>query len=92
MARNLIVRNFHVGADMPDVGKRSRRIVEELDIVWEHSHVTVDDQGAVKTFCVYEAPSEEIIHRHAKQLGDHDVEVLSEIAGDISPADFPPSS
>jgi hypothetical protein len=93
MPRYLIVRKFHVGEErMPDVGRRSKQIVEDLDIVWEHSHVTVDDEGGVKTFCVYEAPSEELIHRHAERLGDHDVEVLAEIAGDVSPADFPSAS
>ena len=29
------------------------------DITWEHSHVVVDDGGAIRTYCVYEAPSEE---------------------------------
>jgi uncharacterized protein DUF4242 len=91
MPRYLIVRKFHVREDqMPDVSRRSRQIVEDLDIVWEHSHVIVDDSGAVKTFCVYEAPNEELIHRHAEQLGVHDVEVVAEIAGDVTPADFPP--
>jgi Protein of unknown function (DUF4242) len=90
MPRYLIVRQFHVGEDkMPDVGRRSRQIVDDLGIVWEHSHVVVDDTGEVKTFCVYAAPNEELIQRHAEQLGGHEVEVLAEIAGDVSPADFP---
>jgi hypothetical protein len=90
MPRYLIVRKFHVAEDkMPAVGQRSRQIVDDLDIVWEHSHVTIDDAGAVKTFCVYEAPSEDAVRVHAERLGEHDVEVLAEIAGDITPADFP---
>jgi hypothetical protein len=90
LPRYLIVRRFHLGQDMPGVGRRSRQIVEDMDIVWEHSHVVVDDAGAVKTFCVYEAPDEAAIQEHAKRLGGHEVEVLAEIAGDITPADFPP--
>jgi hypothetical protein len=90
LPRFLIVRKFHVAEDkMPALGRKSRQIVDDLGIVWEHSHVTMDDAGAVKTFCVYEAPSEDEIRTHAERLGDHDVEVLAEIAGDITPADFP---
>ena len=53
------------------------------DITWEHSHVCSDDEGAVKTFCVYEAPSEERLREHAARLGRHVVAHVYEIAGDI---------
>ena len=49
----------------------------------------VDDDGAVKTYCVYAAPSEEMVRSHAKELGLHDIQVIYEIAGDVSPHDFP---
>ena len=58
-------------------------------IVWEHSHVTVDDEGTVRTFCVYEAPSEEIVRDHAALLGQHAIDSIHEIAGDVTPDDFP---
>jgi hypothetical protein len=92
MTKFLIERRFHVGEDqMPEVGRRSRQIAVEQfpEISWEHSHVVVDDKGNVKTYCVYEAPSEEIVRRHAKELGLHDVEGVYEIAGDVTPEDFP---
>jgi hypothetical protein len=92
MPRYVIVRTFSVDADqMPVVGRRSREIVEEQfpQIVWEHSHVTVDNEGVVRTFCVYEAPSEGIVREHAVALGDHVVDSVLEIAGDVTPADFP---
>jgi hypothetical protein len=92
MPRYLIVRKFDVTADdMPEVGRRSRRTIEESypEITWEHSHVVVDDSGAVKTYCVYTAPDQETIWGHAKELGQHQIESLHEIAGDVSPADFP---
>ncbi len=92
MPRYLIVRSFEVGEDqMPGVGRRSRELAEEEfpQITWEHSHVVVDDDGLVKTFCVYGAPNEEIVRDHARALGKHTLDGLYEIAGDVTPADFP---
>jgi hypothetical protein len=93
MPRYLILRSFVVGeSEMPGVGRRSRQIIEEQhpEITWEHSHVVVDDEGRVKTFCVYGAPSEESIRAHSRELGQHTLDALHEIAGDVTPADFPP--
>lgn len=92
MPRYLIERRFHVTEDeMPEVSRRSKRVARDHfpEIVWEHSHVTVDDSGAVTTFCVYLAPDEDLVRRHAKELGQHDVVAVHEIAGDVTPADFP---
>lgn len=90
--RYLIVRSFDVDADqMPVVGRRSRVLTEEQfpEIVWEHSHVAVDELGVVKTFCVYGAPDEELVREHAQALGSHKIDAIHEIAGDVTPADFP---
>ena len=78
---------------MPTVGRRSRELVdgEFPEITWEHSHVVVDGEGDVLTYCVYAAPEEDVIREHSKRLGQHTIEGLHEIAGDVSPADFPPS-
>jgi len=92
MPRYLIVRTFTVDEnEMPEVGRRSRVAIEEQfpQIVWEHSHVAVDDEGVVKTFCVYSAPDEQTIREHAVALGKHTIDSLHEIAGDVTPADFP---
>jgi hypothetical protein len=92
MPRYLVVRRFDVGEEeMPEVGRRSRTVIDEKypKIVWEHSHVIVDGDGAVLTYCVYDAPDEETVRAHAVDLGDHRIQVLYEIAGDVSPADFP---
>jgi hypothetical protein len=91
--RYLVVRKFDVSEDeMPEVGRRSRRTIEEgyPDITWEHSHVVVDDDGTVWTYCVYAAPTEEMVWDHSKDLGRHTVDAVREIAGDVTPADFPP--
>ena len=92
MAKYLVERRFHVGEDeMPAVGRRSRELIEENfpQITWHHSHVVVDEGGNVRTYCVYEAPTEEVVRSHADSLGLHDVSGVWEIAGDVSPADFP---
>jgi hypothetical protein len=91
--RYLIARKFDVGEhQMPEVGRRSRQVIEEHlpEITWEHSHVLVDDEGTVETYCVYSAPDEDTIREHARMLGEHRIELLREIAGDVTPADFPP--
>jgi hypothetical protein len=88
----MIVRSFDCGeGDMPRVGRRSRELIEDhfQEVTWEHSHVTVDDTGRVRTFCIYVAPDEEAVLSHSKELGMHNIESIAEIAGDVSPADFP---
>ena len=92
MPRYVIERTFDVDADeMPEVGRRSRQIAGEQfpKIVWEHSHVVVDGDGMVKTFCIYEAPDEEMIRRHAELLGCHVVDHVYELGGYVTPDDFP---
>ena len=76
---------------MDEAATRSKRIAEQRypEIRWEHSHVVMDSEGAVKSFCVYTAPEQAVIHRHAEELGQHYVDRVYEIAGDISPSDFP---
>ena len=91
MPRYMIVRRFDVTEnEMPGVGRRSNRVTEQQfpEIVWEHSHVVVEDDGLVSTYCVYSAPDAEMVRMHAIALGQHEY-VISEIAGDVTPADFP---
>jgi len=92
MPRYMIIRSFEVGEEqMPPIGRRSRELTEGEfpEITWEHSHVVVDDSGLVRTFCVYEAPDVESLTLHATRLGKHEIDSLDEIAGDVTPADFP---
>ena len=92
MPRYVIERSYTVDeADVPVVATRSKRIAKESypEIVWEHSHVVLDEDGAPKSFCVYAAPTEEMVRLHAEQLGDHKVVAIYEIAGDVTPDDFP---
>ena len=92
MARYLIVRRFDVAEEeMPEVGRRSRRTIEDSypEITWEHSHVVVGGDGTVMTYCIYDAPDEDMLRAHAADLGNHTIDGIHEIAGDVTPADFP---
>ena len=92
MPRFLIERTYTVTADqLPEVATRSKAIGHHRfpEIVWEHSHVVSDENGTPKCYCVYAAPSEQVVRDHADLLGDHSIQEIYEIAGDVSPADFP---
>lgn len=92
MPRYLIERTYTVDMNaLPEVATRSKAIGHHRfpEIVWEHSHVVIDGDGAPKSYCVYDAPSEEMVREHSRLLGDHFIEEIYEIAGDVTPADFP---
>ena len=92
MPRYLIERTFSVPeGEMPRVGSRSRKLItdEFTDIVWEHSHVVVDDLGKVKTYCIYMTPDEGAVRAHSKALGEHEINDVFQIAADVTPEDFP---
>ena len=73
-------------------GPLSKRILTEDEqfsgVAWEHSHMVMDADGQLKSFCVYSSPNTELIREHAKLLGDHTLGGIYEIGGDISPEDF----
>jgi hypothetical protein len=92
MPRYLVERTFTVSIDeMPPVGRESKRLVKEVftGVTWEHSHVVLTADGTVRTYCVYDAPDEAAIHEHALALGRHHVDLVYEIAGDVTPDDNP---
>ncbi len=92
MPRYVVERTYTVDLDsMATVGRRSREVrnASYPEIIWEHSHVVVDASGTPKSYCVYDAPTEEMVREHASLLGDHFVQQIYEIAGDVTPADFP---
>ena len=92
MPRFLIELTYTVDVDqLPEVATRSKAIGHHRfpEIVWEHSHVVIDGDGRPRSYCVYAAPSEQMVREHADLLGDHFIQEIYEIAGDVSPADFP---
>jgi Protein of unknown function (DUF4242) len=76
--------------EMQEVAVRSKvaGIEHFPDIWWEHSHVCSDDQGAIKSFCVYTAPSADRLREHARRMGGHVVTNVYEIVGDINPEEI----
>ena len=92
MPRYLIERTYSVEEDeMPGLGQRFKAIAAQQfpELVWEHSHVVADESGTLKSFCVYQSPSAEMVRDHAAVVGSHQVERVFEIGGDVTPADFP---
>jgi hypothetical protein len=89
MPRYVIERFFDriTDDDMLAATVRSDRIALERfpEITWEHSHVVVDDDGAIKTYCVYDAPSEQMVREHAEAFGAHEIFNVFEIADDVTP-------
>ena len=92
MPRYLMERAFgHAEQEaMQNIGQRMKHVAEESfpDVTWEHSHVVSDESG-IKTFCVYQAPTEELLHEHATRVGGHTITKVYEIATDVGPADYP---
>jgi hypothetical protein len=92
MPRYLVERTYTVDMDeLPNVATRSKAISHHRypEIVWEHSHVVVGTDGTPKSFCVYDAPNVQVVREHAQLLGDHSLNEIYEIAGDVTPSDFP---
>lgn len=71
------MRRFVIERDLPAIGsadrealraasQKSNSVLAQLapKIQWEHSYVAGD-----KTFCIYLAENEEVIHEHAKRSG-----------------------
>jgi ligand-binding SRPBCC domain-containing protein len=78
-------------AGLQSKAARSKVLIQEQfpDITWEHSHVVTSPDGEIRSFCIYEAPTAELVHEHAGALGAHHIAAIHEVAGDVSPADFP---
>ena len=68
--------------DLQGISQHSCSVLEELgpEIQWEHSYVTGD-----KIYCIYNAPSEELIRTHAEK-GGFPANSISEVKNVISPA------
>ncbi len=90
MPRFVIERNFGAISDddMLAAAVRSDQAMERFpDIVWEHSHIVATDDGEIRTFCVYGAPSEEMIREHAVAFGSHTITRIYELVDDVTPAE-----
>jgi hypothetical protein len=93
MPRYLIERVWNVAQEeeMAAKGPLSKQILADdhfSPVEWEHSHVVMGEDGLLRSYCVYSSPDTQLIEEHSKLLGDHMIEEIYEIGGDISPADF----
>ena len=93
MPRYLVERAWDLHEEeMAAVGPLSKRLLTEnaqfSPVTWEHSHVVMDEDGQLKSFCVYSSPDTELIREHSALLGNHLITGIYEIGGDISPEDF----
>ena len=92
MPRYLIERTYTVDMDgLPTVATRSKAIghYHYPEIVWEHSHVVVGSTGRRSRSASTRRRTRRWFASTPGTLGDHIVETIYEIAGDVSPADFP---
>jgi len=90
MPRYLIERAYGPAEQeaMQNIAVRSLEVADQLaDVRWDHSHVVADETG-IKSYCVYEAPSEERLREHGDMVRNHTILHIYEIAGDVSPSDF----
>ena len=73
-------------------GPLSKEILQQnaqfSPVVWEHSHTVMDEEGRLISFCVYSSPNTDLLREHAEMLGEHRINRIYEIGGDISPDDF----
>jgi hypothetical protein len=67
----------------------SGELIEERfpEITWEHSHIVSTNDGEIVTYCVYGAPTEEIIREHSDAFGSHTITNIFEIVDDVTPAE-----
>ncbi|MGH8194507.1 MAG: DUF4242 domain-containing protein [Woeseiaceae bacterium] len=86
-------RRFVIERDLPGAGKLSQEelagvarkscaVLDELgpSIQWIHSYVTPD-----KLYCIYSAPDEQLIRRHA-ELGGFPANCISPVTSIIDPS------
>ena len=68
-------------AELQGISQTSCNVLRELgpEILWEHSYVTGD-----KIYCVYTAPSEDLIREHASR-GGFPANKISEVKNIIDP-------
>ena len=62
-------RGWRSGAELAEAAARSAKVGDEQmpnDVRWIRSYVLDEGDGAVGTFCIYEASSPEAIREHAR--------------------------
>lgn len=86
MARYLFRRQWgaKTETEMLEGALRSKRIGRDFDdITWDHSHVVADADGNVLSYCIYEAPSADLVLDHAALVGGHFVDQVMDLDADL---------
>jgi Protein of unknown function (DUF4242) len=94
MPRYLIERLFDQRKEdlLGKAGTRSAELrrTEFSDLRWLHSHlVASDENGFVRTFCLYEGPTAERVREHGLATGNHEILNVYEVADDAVPEGSP---
>jgi hypothetical protein len=91
--RYVIERIFYADRlPTPTDSQHAKKVMAERfpSMVWEHSHIVeADDDGNVRTFCIYGADSADEVRAHAAELAPHDVLNIYELAADVAPDQIP---
>jgi hypothetical protein len=91
MPRYVVERNFGAISDddMLAAAALSDQLITERfpEIDWEHSHIVATGDGEIITYCVYGAPTEEMIREHAEAFGSHTITNVFEIVDDVTPGE-----
>jgi hypothetical protein len=93
MPRFLVERDFgQVSDEQMQEFVATTKILEAdvrfAELQWEGSRVCDADGAGIKSFCVYTAPSEQLLDEHTQALGHHGTHRIFEIVGDIDPRDI----
>ena len=90
MPRYLVERDFEPISDeqmqeaLAAAGVSSRERFPEIE--WEHTHLCQGDDGGIKAFCVYSAPSAAILYDHAETIDAPSSHQVYELVGDLNPS------
>ena len=85
MSAYLIVRRWRSTVAAEDYLERMLQTGAPEGVQWSHTHVAEHQTGELTSFCVYDAPSAEVLHSHIASLGGFDLEGIYPITGELSP-------
>ncbi len=90
MPRYMVERDFQPITDeeMQEVVAAAAAAEREQfpDIQWEHTHVCQGADGGIKSFCVYTAPSAQVLYDHAQTFDTPSSHYVYELVGDLDPS------
>ena len=92
MPRYLIERTYTVDMEASRPSRRAPRRSATTTIPRSSGSTVTSSSatdGTPKSFCIYDAPNEEMVREHASGSATMRSSTIYEIAGDVTPDDFP---